>query len=242
MAGVPLPPGAIRPALQAFLADPKGHEFLSLDGPGGFYVQFALSDDEPSRLRGEAVSNKYLSGDQQLGSDRIDELVALGWTGPTSSNPNFSRTWSLVTEMSDIVAAVDATARVYGVNPGGLTPRFGSDKDPPASPSSPRNWKALMVGLLLYVGYAMVLTYLVFTVADSPNLGALVAPLLFGAVTEYWFYKFLFGEDPTGSQQRGLLDRLNPSADNPYRSRAISALISLGFTLALVVRVLGGLD
>jgi hypothetical protein len=123
--------GEIADALQAFLDDPDGRQFVIFEDGDGFYLQFTMSaSDAISALYGEVVSNTHLPSDRRLDAgpdaERQRELVALGWTAPPSSGDNFLATWNAPIDIDRVVTFVEATARIYGVDPGLLSPDFGS--------------------------------------------------------------------------------------------------------------------
>ena len=49
------------------------------------FVQFRTWED--GTIRGEAVSNRFLSGDMRLDRRAQSKLVSLGWNRPTESLP-----------------------------------------------------------------------------------------------------------------------------------------------------------
>jgi hypothetical protein len=119
-------------ALQAFLDDPDGRQFVTFEDLDGFYVQLAISGSDASPLlHGEVVSNANLPGDRQVDAgrdaERQRELLTLGWDAPSPAwGDNYSATWSGPIEIDLVVTFVEATARIFGVDPVLLSPDFGS--------------------------------------------------------------------------------------------------------------------
>lgn len=101
-------------------------QFLILtpaDRPG--FVQFATQGTHG--LRAEAVSNRFLPPDHQLGADALAAALRLGWQPPTSEpgatperdpegSPNYYREWPAPVPYRDVARlAIDTLIDVFGV-------------------------------------------------------------------------------------------------------------------------------
>jgi hypothetical protein len=111
--------GEIASALQSFLDDPPGRQFVTFEDLDGFYVQFAMSGSDATALYGEVVSNAHLPRERQvdvgLDAGRQRELLALGWEAPSSAaGDNFSATWKVPIDIDRVVTIVEASAHLRG--------------------------------------------------------------------------------------------------------------------------------
>jgi hypothetical protein len=97
---------------------------LIVNDARNYYIQFAAGHDEtpdgrdPRSLYAEAVGNEVLSAEAQLSQSQRATLVDLGWHPPRHS-PNYSRSWTAVTDHDRRVIAtrvLETMYQVYGLD------------------------------------------------------------------------------------------------------------------------------
>jgi hypothetical protein len=102
---------------------------IETDRERNYYVQFPCpSSDHPSSLYCEAVSDKHLAPEDQLGEAGAERLRSLGWLEPEGSRENWYREFTLQSD-SDFdgiaVILVQTLRQVYGYRDGDLAVKFG---------------------------------------------------------------------------------------------------------------------
>lgn len=122
-------------ALRTFLDDPDGLVSLVLDGPGMFHLRFALLPTDRNVLFGQAVAMSRLDPDHRPPQDAWLGLVTLGWAAPErptyreagagiAPREGFAAEWTLPIDIDEFERFVHSTAKVYGIDPTLLRPRF----------------------------------------------------------------------------------------------------------------------
>jgi hypothetical protein len=122
-------------ALGAFLDDADDLGYVIFEGQGSFFLRFALLGTDANVLVGEAVGLSRLESPTIPGPDARLGLVALGWAAPAPpSRIDFATEWTLPVDLAELGKFIVSTARIYGIDPGLLRPRFGIT--PPATGQS----------------------------------------------------------------------------------------------------------
>jgi len=137
--------------LAAVLSVLEDDQFLIVSATRGWvYVQF--NRQAGHGIRGEAVSNKFLSPDQHLSAADMTALATLGWLAPTDTVPNFYQGWAEPVESHTAAKASVRTLReVYVIDHPGqlqykafhkagdgiLLPTLGVERTPPKAPATP---------------------------------------------------------------------------------------------------------
>ncbi len=122
-------------ALRTFLDDPDGLVSLVVDGPGMFKLRFALLPSDTSVLVGNAVAISGLDPALRPPQDAWLGLVALGWAAPerptyreagagVAPREGFAAEWTLPIDIDEFDRFIHSTAKVYGIDPTLLRPRF----------------------------------------------------------------------------------------------------------------------
>jgi len=107
---------AFESQLAAVLGVLEGDQFLIISAKRGWaYVQFSRQSGHG--IRGEAMSNLYLSADRQLSEAEMATLAALRWLVPTETVPNFYQYWPEPVESHTAAKVSVRTLReVYGID------------------------------------------------------------------------------------------------------------------------------